>query len=97
MPVMPAVMPAVMPVEAAKPKRKITKSNKALGSLYKFLVKQRKGKSTQKNCRLLLTRCAKIIGKANPNTKSRIGKGTSANQKLARKYRKKYWGTTKHA
>jgi hypothetical protein len=86
----------LIPPTMAKPKkRKITKSNKALGGLYKFLVKQQKGKNTQAKCRKLLGRCAKIIGKANPNTKSRIGKGSSKNQKLARKMRKQYWGTTK--
>ena len=84
------------PQAKVKPKkRKVSKSNKAMGGLYKFLVKQQKGKMTQAKCRKLLGRCAKIIGKANPNTKSRIGKGSSKNQKLARKMRKQYWGTTK--
>jgi len=90
--------PGVEPVKAAKAKpRKVSTANKAMKGIYKFLIKKQKGKLTQKKCRLLLSRCSKIAGKANPHTKSRIGKGSSANQKLARKMRKKYWGTTKHA
>ena len=83
-------------VPKAKPKkRKVSTSNKAMSGLYQFLVKQQKGRNTQDKNRKLMAQCAKIAGKANPNTKSRIGKGKSKNQKLARKARKDYWGTTK--
>ena len=35
----------------------------------------------------------KIASKANPNTESKIGKGTSKVKTLARKIRKSVWGT----
>jgi len=35
------------------------------------------------------------VSKANPNTKSKIGKGTSTVKRLARKIRKSVWGVTK--
>jgi len=86
----------IAPTKAAKPKkRKISKSNKAMSGLYKFLLKEQKGKMTQAKSRKLLGQCAKIAGKANPATKSRIGKGNSKKQKLMRKTRKKYWNTTR--
>jgi hypothetical protein len=87
--------PPAPQVKVKPKKRQVSKSNKAMSGLYKFLAKQQKGKMTQAKCRKLLSRCSKIIGKANPTTKSRIGKGSSKNQKLARKMRKQYWGTTK--
>ena len=76
-------------------KRKVSTSNKAMSGLYKFLLKEQKGRNTQAKNRKLLAQCAKIVGKANPNTKSRIGKGKSKNQKLARKCRMDYLGTKK--
>jgi len=88
--------PESLKAATVKPKkRKLTKSNKAMSGLYKFLAKEQKSRMTQAKARKLLTRCAKIVGKANPNTKSRIGKGKSTNQKLARKCRMDYWGTKK--
>ena len=90
--------PAPEPVAVAKPKpkkRKVSTSNKAMSGIYKFLLSQQKGRNTQAKNRKLLAQCAKIVGKANPNTKSRIGKGKSKNQKLMRKCRMDYWGTKK--
>lgn len=88
--------PAPAVAQVAKPKkRRVSKSNKAMSGLYKFLLKEQKGKMTQAKSRKLLGQCAKIAGKANPSTKSRIGKGNSKNQKLMRKTRKQYWNTTR--
>ena len=77
---------------APKVKRKITKANKAFKEAYKAVKPK---KVTKANAKTALKRAAKIAGRANPATKSRIGKGKSTAQKLARKIRKKIWGVTK--
>jgi len=60
-------------------KRVISKANKAM----KAAMKVTKNKFKQ---------ATKIASKANPNTKSKIGKGKSFVQRAARKIRKKIWG-----
>ena len=81
---------AMMPIEetigkpstittAVKVKRKLSKANKAMTKAMK---------ATKNNFKL----ATKIASKANPNTKSKIGKGTSKVKKLARKIRKSVWG-----
>jgi len=73
-------------------KRKITKANKAFKEAYKA-VKPRV--STKKGRQSALAKASKIASRANPATKSKIGKGKSKAQKLARKIRKSIWGITK--
>ena len=65
---------------APKVKRKLSKANKAMKQAMK---------ATKNNFK----QATKIASKANPNTKSKIGKGTSTVKKLARKIRKSVWGT----
>jgi hypothetical protein len=65
-----------------KVKRKVSKANKAMKQAMK---------ATKNNFK----QATKIASKANPNTKSKIGKGTSTVKKLARKIRKSVWGVTK--
>lgn len=85
----------MMPKEPKKAKRKVSKANKATSRAYKFLQKGVKGKMTKKKCCDLLKKAQKMASKANPKTKSRIGKGKSKNQTECRKMRKSIWGTTK--
>jgi len=87
------MMPEQAPPES-KP-RKVSKANKATSKAWKLLTARVKGKLTQEKCRKLLKKCATMASKANPNTKSRIGKGTSQMCKDCRKIRKQIWGTTK--
>jgi len=61
-------------------KRKLSKANKAMA---KAMI------ATHNNFK----QATKIASKANPNTKSKIGKGTSTIKRLARKIRKSVWGT----
>jgi len=63
-----------------KLKRKASKANKAMSKAMKL---------TKNNFKL----ATKIASKANPSTKSKIGKGSSKVKKLARKIRKSVWGT----
>ena len=65
---------------APKVKRKLSKANKAMKQAMK---------ATKNNFK----QATKIASKANPATKSKIGKGTSKVKKLARKIRKSVWGT----
>ena len=81
--------------EAQRAPRKVSAANKATSRAYKFLKKDVKGKLTQKKCCQLLKRAQSMASKANPRTKSRIGKGRSKNQKECRRMRKSLWGTTK--
>lgn len=81
--------------EPQKAKRKVSKANKATSRAYKFLKNGVKGKMTQKKCCDLLKKAQMMASKANPNTKSRIGKGRSKNKTECRKMRKSIWGTTK--
>jgi len=85
----------MMPEEPKKAKRKVSKANKATSRAYKFLQKGVKGKVTQKKCCALLKKAQSMASKANPNTKSRIGKGRTKNKTECRKIRKSLWGTTK--
>jgi len=62
-----------------KLKRKVSKANKAMRQAMK---------ATKNNFK----QATKIASKANPGTKSRIGKGASKVKKLARKIRKSVWG-----
>ena len=64
----------------AKGKRKLSKANKAMKQAMK---------ATKNN----FNQATKIASKANPNTKSKIGKGTSRVKKLARKIRRSVWGS----
>jgi hypothetical protein len=65
---------------APKVKRKLSKANKAMKQAMK---------ATKNNFK----QATKIASKANPATKSKIGKGTSTVKKLARKIRKSVWGS----
>jgi len=62
-----------------KARRKLSKANKAMAIAMKV---------TKNNFK----QATKIASKANPNTKSKIGKGTTKVKKLARKIRKSVWG-----
>jgi hypothetical protein len=81
--------------QPVKRTRKVTKSNKATKKAWDMLRKRMKGKMTKEKCQKLLKKCSMISSKANPNTKSRIGKGKTQTCKDARKIRKEIWGTTK--
>ena len=63
-----------------KLKRKASKANKAMSKAMK---------ATKNNFK----QATKIASKANPNTKSKIGKGSTKVKKLARKIRKSVWGS----
>jgi len=65
-----------------KVKRKLSKANKAMKQAMK---------ATKNNFK----QATKIASKANPTTKSKIGKGTSKVKRLARKIRKSIWGKLK--
>lgn len=65
---------------APKVRRKLSKANKAMKQAMK---------ATKNNFK----QATKIASKANPRTKSRIGKGASKVKKLARKIRKSVWGS----
>jgi len=78
-------------------KRKVSKANKAFKKAYKFVTKGFKGKMTQKKCRYFMRKASKMAGRANPHTKSRIGKSKNAITRHCRKIRKGVWGVTKHA
>jgi len=80
-----------------KPKRKISKANKAMKMAYNFYRKKHKGKMTQKKCRMLMRKASKMAGKANPHTKSRIGKGGDWIKRHCRKVRKGVWNTSKRS
>ena len=84
-----------MPRAPTKTKRKTSKANKAMKKAYAFLRKQHKGKLTQKKCRELMRKAAKMASKANPGTKSRIGKKLTKMLKECRKIRRSVWGTNK--
>ena len=63
-------------------RRKVSKANKAMKQAMK---------ATKNNFK----QATKIASKANPNTKSKIGKGGTTVKRLARKIRKSVWGVTK--
>tara|TARA_Y100000310_G_scaffold340091_1_gene434742 strand:+ start:650 stop:1165 length:516 start_codon:yes stop_codon:yes gene_type:complete len=65
-----------------KSKRKVSKANKAMKQAMK---------ATKNNFK----QATKIASKANPATKSKIGKGATKAKRLARKIRKSVWGVTK--
>jgi len=90
-PMMPA--PAVAP----KRKRKVSKANKAMKMAYNFYRKKVKGKMTQKKCRELMRKASKMASKANPHTKTRIGKGGDWIKRHCRKVRKGVWNTSKRS
>ena len=75
--------------------RKVSKANKATKKAYRFLADNSKGKMTQKKCCDLLKKAASMASKANPATKSRIGKGNTPMKRECRKIRKDIWKTTK--
>jgi hypothetical protein len=75
--------------------RKVTKANKATKMAWDILRKRMKGKMTKENCQKLLKKCSMMASKANPNTKSKIGKGKTQTCKDCKKIRKTIWGTTK--
>jgi hypothetical protein len=68
-----------------------TKFNEAVGFVFKTLKKNAPKMKRQ----TAFSKATKIASKANPFTKSRIGKGATTTKKLARKVRKKYWNTKK--
>jgi hypothetical protein len=82
-------------IEPPKRTRTVTKANKATKMAWKMLTKGRKGKLTKNACQQLLKKCSMIASKANPNTKSRIGKAKNGTTKASRKIRKAIWGTNK--
>ena len=74
---------ATLPIiKTTKVKRKLSKANKAMKQAMK---------ATKNNFK----QATKIASKANPGTKSKIGKGVTKVKKLARKIRKSVWGVTK--
>ena len=81
--------------EAIKRTRKVTKANKATKMAWDVLTKGRKGKLTKSACQKLLKKCSMMASKANPNTKSRIGKAKNKTTRECRKIRRKIWGTSK--
>jgi len=85
------------PTAPKKSKRKVTKANKAMKMAYDFYRKKHKGKMTQKKCRELLRKASRMAGKANPHTKSRIGKGGDWIKRHCRKVRKGVWNTSKRS
>ena len=72
-------------------KKGLSKFNKAVSSAVKA-VKKHTPKASGK---AVFSKATKIASKANPVTKTRIGKGKSFAQKTARKIRKSVWGVTK--
>jgi len=85
------------PTAPTKTKRKISKANKAMKMAYDFYRKKHKGKMTQKKCRMLMRKASKMAGKANPHTKSRIGKGGDWIKRHCRKVRKGVWNTSRRS
>jgi len=74
---------AALPMpKVKKVKRKLSKANKAMAKAMK---------ATKNNFK----QATKIASKANPATKSKIGKGATKMKRLARKIRKSVWGVTK--
>jgi len=89
-------MPGVMPKALIPPTRKTSKANKAMKKAYAWLIKGHKGKMTQKKCRELLKKASRMASKANPGTKSRIGKTSRSKMlKECKRIRKQVWGTLK--
>jgi len=87
-------MPGVTPKALIPPTRKTSKANKAMKKAYAWLIKGHKGKMTQKKCRELLKKASRMASKANPGTKSRIGKTSRSKMlKECRRIRKQVWGT----
>jgi hypothetical protein len=81
--------------QPVKRTRQVTKANKATKKAWQILTKDRKGKLTKSQCQKLLKKCSMMASKANPNTKSRIGKAKNRTTKACKKIRKEIWGTTK--
>lgn len=75
--------------------RKVTKANQATKMAWNMLKSRLKGKLTKNKCQTLLKKCSLMASKANPNTKSRIGKANNQTCKDCKKIRKSIWGTTK--
>lgn len=73
-------------------KKSKSKFNKAVS---KAVVALSKGRGRILNPKKRFAQAAKIASKANPVTKSKIGKGKSKAQKIARKIRKSVWNVTK--
>lgn len=71
-------------------KKAKSKFNKAVSAAMKEL-KKKKGKILKGTT--VFSKATKIASKANPATKSKIGKGKSFAQRTARKIRKSIWGT----
>jgi len=90
-------MPRMEPFRApTKPKRKTSKANIAMKKAYAWLIKGHKGKMNQKKCRELLKKASRMASKANPGTKSRIGKTSRSKMlKECKRIRKQVWGTLK--
>jgi len=76
-------------------KRKVSKANKATSRAYAYLIKHHKGKMSRKKCQELLKKAARMASRANPNTKSRIGKRSSKMLKECMKIRKAIWKRSK--
>jgi len=75
----PLLLPTAGVAKTVKVKRQLSKANKAMKQAMK---------ATKNNFK----EATKLASKANPNTKSKIGKGSSRLKKLARKIRKSVWG-----
>jgi hypothetical protein len=83
------ITPAFALKRGRKIKRTQTKFNKAVGKAYRA-VKKQSGKMAPSRA---FKKAAKIASRANPVTKSKIGKGKSFAQRTARKIRKSVWGS----
>jgi len=83
------ITPAFALKRGRKIKRTQTKFNKAVGKAYRA-VKKQSGKMAPNRA---FKKAAKIASRANPVTKSKIGKGKSFAQRTARKIRKSVWGS----
>jgi len=84
-----------MTTAPVKRTRAVTKANKATKKAWRILTKGRKGKLTKSQCQKLLKKCSMMASKANPNTKSRIGKAKNGTTRACKRIRKEIWGTTK--
>ena len=89
----PLGLPGIRPLARLKVKRKISKANRAVKEGMRVL--KAGGKAVSGTAAGILPKGAfktavKAAGRANPNTKSKIGKGKSIMNKLARRL-KKWW------
>jgi hypothetical protein len=77
--------------KARRVKKAKSKYQKAVSKAYKAVKKH----SKRLTPKAAFTKAAKIASKANPVTRSKIGKGKSFAQKTARKIRQSVWNVRK--